>query len=532
MKKFLSLALAIIMVFSVMPMAFASDVTPVIVVSGMGSYPLFSKESGNQVYGPDTKTIVSLVAKQIPATVKFLADRDWKSFAQAVAPAVFEDIFEIISCNEEGVPNHELYTKTFPKSLDNYPDEWAADERYADEEAVICAMKDAVGAENTYFFNYDWRLDPYKHASDLNDFIENVKKEKNSDKVILIPCSMGGVVTTTYLSEYGSGDVEKIIYAMTAFQGMDMVGELFTMNMDINVDTLTEYLFSFSKDQLLGQILAASLLVVTENVPEIGNFLDSFIKEGLVEINDILYKEVIRNSFASFVGFWSFVPEEYYEKAKDMTLGDGVNKNFEAKIDKYHYNVQNKAKEILDAAKLNGTAVVLLSSYGYMGSPVASSAYEQSDCLIETYREAGGAAVAKFGETLGDESYKAKGSVCSDSSHNHVSTDCIVDASTGMYPENTWYFKFNKHVGIDYKTECSDFLSWAVTTKGQISVFDNEKYPQFMHFDNVTGKLTSLTGSEIKPDKLDGKTTLLTRLIIIIKTLYSNIIKLVKGTEK
>ena len=39
-RKILANSLAVIMLFSVMPVAFAKDVTPVIVVSGMASYTL------------------------------------------------------------------------------------------------------------------------------------------------------------------------------------------------------------------------------------------------------------------------------------------------------------------------------------------------------------------------------------------------------------------------------------------------------------------------------------------------------------
>ncbi len=532
MKKLTALILSALMIFALIPFAFAAEVTPVIVVSGMGSYPLYEKASGEQVYGPKTEKIVSLVAENLPAAAKFLIDRNWEDFSDAIARDVYTELFEPISCEKDGTPKYELYTKTFSESVDNYPDEWPTDERLADEEAVICAMRDAVGAENTYFFNYDWRLDPLDHADDLKVFIEKVKKEKNAEKVVLIPCSMGGIVTTSYLSKYGSDSIEKIIFAMTAFQGMDMMGELFNKRMVINVDTLTEYFFTMSKDQLFMQILAATLDLVTEAFPQIGNSLDNFIADGLSRVNDQVYEDVMRDSFVSCVGFWSFVPLEEYESAKKAMLGDSIDKTFEEKIDNYHYNVLAKSKELLDEAIQNETAIVLLSSYGYVGSPFANSAYTQGDCLIECYREAGGATVAPYGETLGDEGYEIKGTVCNNKKHNHLSTDCIVDASTGMYPEYTWYLKYNKHVGLDYKTDCSDFLSWLVLTKGQPTVHDNEKYPQFMKFDNITGELSSLTGSEVRIDRLDGKTTVLTRLIIILKTLYVTIKNTFKGLEK
>ena len=52
--KILAVALSVIMLVSVVPVAFAKDVTPVIVVSGMASYTLDDGETGEQVYGPKT----------------------------------------------------------------------------------------------------------------------------------------------------------------------------------------------------------------------------------------------------------------------------------------------------------------------------------------------------------------------------------------------------------------------------------------------------------------------------------------------
>lgn len=529
MKKIFALLLSVLMIFTVLPVSFAAEkVTPVIVVSGMNSYPLVDAETGEQAYGPTGEKITNLVVKNIPALTSFLVSKDWQALADEVAGDVYTDIFEIISCDKEGDSKYSITTKTFPKSLDNYPDEWNTEERLADEEAVIAAMMYTVGAENTYFFNYDWRLDPMEHADDLNDFIENVKKEKNCDRVTLIPCSMGGVITNSYLAKYGSLSCEKIIYAMTAFQGLDMVGELFCKRIDIDTDMLTEYLFSFQRDNLDMQIVFALVKTLTEMLPEMSKVIDDFMAESLFELNDRVYNEVIADSLGGCPGFWSFVPEEYYEEAKSAMLGENVNEVFEKRIDAYHYGVQVKAKEIMDIAQKNGTAIVLLSSYGYVGAPCASSVYTQGDCLIEAYREAGGATTAKWGETLGDETYTAIGTVCGDKAHNHVSTDCIVDASTGMYPEYTWYIKYNKHVGLDYYTDCTEFLKWMVTSDGQVTVHDNGTYPQFMSFNNVTGELTSLTGSKIKIDKLDEKTTVLSRFVIIIKTLYWNIINCFK----
>ena len=532
LRKILALTMAAIMLLTILPVASAKEEAPVIVVSGMGSYPLTDGETGEQVYGPKTETIFALVGRALPDAVKFLFTKDWQALADAVVGDVYDSIFECMACDEEGNSKHNVTTKTFPLSLDNYPDEWDLSARLADEEAVIAAAIKTVGAENSYFFNYDWRLDPMATAEKLNAFIENVKKAENCSKVTLIPCSMGGVMTNAYLSKYGNESVCRMIYAMTAYHGMDMVGELLNKNLTLDTKLLTEYLFAFQRDKVDMQILMALLKTVTEMFPALSKGLDGFIDESLFELSDRVYNEILVKSLGSCPGFWSFVPDNYYEGAKKAMFGDKLNAEFERKIDEYHYGVQVKAHELMEKVRLSGTEIVLLSSYGFVGAPCTTTAYEQSDCLIETYHEAGGATTALWGKTLGDESYEALGTVCADKSHNHVSTDLIVDASTGVYPEYTWYIKYNRHVGLDYYTDCTDFLSWLITAENQPTVHDNESYPQFMHFNNTTGKLTSLTGSERKANILDGESNFFVRIFVILESLYSTIINWFEGLKK
>lgn len=532
LRKILALTMAAIMLLTILPVAFAKEEAPVIVVSGMGSYPLTDGETGEQVYGPKTETILALVGRALPDAVKFLFTKDWQALADAVVGDVYDSIFECMACDEEGNSKHNVTTKTFPLSLDNYPDEWDLSARLADEEAVIAAAIKTVGAENSYFFNYDWRLDPMATAEKLNAFIENVKKAEGCSKVTLIPCSMGGVMTNAYLSKYGNESVCRIIYAMTAYHGMDMVGELLNKNLTLDTKLLTEYLFAFQRDKVDMQILMALLKTVTEMFPALSKGLDGFIDKSLFELSDRVYNEILVKSLGSCPGFWSFVPDNYYEGAKKAMFGDKLNAEFERKIDEYHYGVQVKAHELMEKVRLSGTEIVLLSSYGFVGAPCTITAYEQSDCLIETYHEAGGATTALWGKTLGDESYEALGTVCADKSHNHVSTDLIVDASTGVYPEYTWYIKYNRHVGLDYYTDCTDFLSWLITAENQPTVHDNESYPQFMHFNNTTGKLTSLTGSERKANILDGESNFFVRIFVILESLYSTIINWFEGLKK
>ena len=377
---------------------------------------------------------------------EMISNINFESFADSLKNKLAGKLEEIklLSMNPDGTPLYDnIGAVVFEDSLEYLYDEYE-DLAYEIAGEIADSIAEAIGYENTYIFNYDWRLDPMKHADDLNAYIENVKKEKGSDKVTLIPCSMGGTVTNSYLYKYGTKSVNKVIYAMTAIQGLDAVGEVFHRNIDVNVDVLMAYLFSMQRDDLAMQILMSAIASFTEITPAITKWVDRFIDESLDELNDRVYDELMCISFGTLPGFWSLVPDSYYDEAKDIFFGGKINKTFEGVIDNYHNNVQAKAAEIMQGAIDEGVEIYVLASYGYVGGPYTKAATAQSDCLIETANQSLWATTAPYGESFGKD-YAAKGTVCSDKSHNHVSTDGIVDASTCAFPFRTWFVKGLSH---------------------------------------------------------------------------------------
>ena len=146
----------------------------------------------------------------------------------------------------------------------------------------------------------------------------------------------------------------------------------------------------------------------------------------------------------------------------------------------------------------------------------------QTDGLIETHYQSGRALTAPYGETFGRK-YVAKGTECPDLSHNHVSTDGIVDASTCFFPENTWFIKYNRHVGVPIDTDCEKLMLYLALSEDYVTVHDNEKFPQFMELNRLTGELTSLTGDKIKVSLKDLDSNIIVRAIIIAETMLKNI---------
>lgn len=532
LKNALCVFLALVTAFSLASFAFAAqenENSPVIVVSGMGSFPLYlydEDEPPEQVFAPSSRAIMNVCKKAILPLAKSALSGDWNEFAEGTFDEVYNELFKIISCDENGNSAENVDTLHFQKSVDNYPETFQNSEKTDDEIGIIKAMIEKVGAKRTYFFNYDWRLSPLEHADELKAFVDNVKSETGSKTVTLIPASMGGTVVNSYLYKYGSAGIDKVIYCTVASKGLDMVGELFGKNVEITTDAVLERMFSFEK----GDILLQSLLAVIQTGAEQSGIepkLDKFVNSFILALNDRAYEQILLKSFATMPGMWAFCPDEYFEKDKSITLTPDFSKEFVEKIDEYHYNVQNKSEELMKAAQEDGTQIYIIAAYGFVGFPVTQAAFEQSDCLIETKRESFGAICAPYGENFG-KNYKAASTVCADASHNHVSTDGIIDASGCAFPEQTWFIKDNRHVGLDCTTDCAKLLSFFVQAQTQQTVHSNESAPQFVKLNLNTGNFKSLTGEEINPSVLDSHSDILTRILTILSGLFEKLLGLFK----
>ena len=519
-KTLLSLLLcAVLLAAAFVPAAAAaSPVTPVIVVSGMNSFPLYSGETGERVWGPQTKTILSMVGRILWPTVKALLKGDMEQLADDTFDDVYQSLFEVLSCDATGEPLHPIDAVTFPQSVDHYPDELLEADETEDEIAVVKTAAKAVGAEHVYFFNYDWRLDPRDDAKALHSFIENVKREQNAARVTLVPCSMGGAVVNSLLSIYGAADIAKIVYCLVASKGIDMVGELFGRNVEIDMHVLLERLFNFENGNLALQALLSVLQGGFELNPLLTKALTKLLQSILDKTNERAYRDILLRSFATMPGLWAFVPDRYYEADKKIMFPDGGNEAFIEKIDAYHA-MQVEAENLMRRAMETGTQIAVTASYGFVGMPLTKEAYAQGDCLIETHNESFGATAARYGETLGAEYTAAS---CGNGAHDHLSDDLIVDAASCAFPEQTWFIKHMKHVGFPVNTGAAELLAWLLTADAP-TVESDSRYPQFCDLDPVTGKVRSLSTGEKKAQLFDKETTVFTRFLKFFVDLWHKI---------
>ena len=136
-----------------------------------------------------------------------------------------------------------------------------------------------------------------------------------------------------------------------------------------------------------------------------------------------------------------------------------------------------------------------------------------------------GATSANIGKTLSKTYLK---NVAASGMSSYVSKDNMIDASTCLFPDNTWFIKNLAHTNFP---SCVNTLIYeALSSKGQFTIKSNKSFPQFLEYKNK--KLVAVT--QANPDDVDKEETsiissFLKVLITAFTSTFGNLIKIVSG---
>ena len=436
---------------------------PIVQVRGIGE-TLYDGE-GNEVFSAGN--IVGGILPVIPQLTEFLLTQDTDVLVDGLSQAV-KAIFGPVSydnnLNRDSVVTVENYTSD---PIETYVD--LTQEDVGSEYTLAKAIYNELGEGHSYLFIYDWTANPFDIADDLNQFIKEVKEKSGHDKVAICAESMGGCMTNTYLAMYGYDDVETVVMANAAFNGLEMLGQLFIGNPEIDGEALGELI----AQSIYGTAEYASLIPYIPLFKELAN-----IANGLFETaGDRIYEEVLIPVFGYLPSFWCFIPEYHFEEAMEKMLPD-AGPELKAFVNEYYEKVVSKTdervKEMVESDDVNYFCV---SNYNKVIAPVTKTARWNSDGVIETYNTSGFATVANFGETLGDDYVQAV-----DNGINMISPDNVVDVSTAQAPMQTWITKNWGHIAYRLDDGTCDFYLWLLTADEQYTVESNPQYPQFMYY--------------------------------------------------
>ena len=492
MKKVLSLLLcAAILCCAAVP-AFAEDgdcdcgFSPIIYVGPLGCTPVVrdaGTENEQVLWKVDTKFLFANLKAVLPELNKAILLRDADLLGDALA-AFVRACFGDLALDEEGNSKANVTTPEL-----NVP------------------TGDTHGSDSDYYFDYDFRLDPYEDADRLHAFIERVKELTGHDSVKLKCSSMGGVVLSAYLDKYGHDGVDVIICRCCPLWGTAVAGEAFCGKIEINSTALTRYgedAIPYLETDFADDFLEGSLYALLDVLKGAG-IIDAICALGekvVKDAGDKVFREALIPIFGTLPGLWSLVPEEYFDEAVRF-----MNVPAEGGLHDKIYAYRNAMADIADhlnAAKNDGVKICLICGYNVQRTPLVTLWQSTSDGTVDTKYASLGAICGNVKEPLDDEYLNTL------ENRAYLSPDEMIDASACALPDNTWFVRdwlhCNGNAGIDE-------LFRLVMTSDEVSVKAFEAFPQFLEADDDADTVRPVTGP---PD---------TREMLKISPTYLNFIR-------
>ncbi len=433
--------------------------TPCVILPGIGQSKVeLVNADGDKIkmaWPLDVEGEDILDALKMPLAKMMLLRRD-AGFSDKVKE-VFSEIADPIATLPDGSMKNKLRVVSYPRSLA----ECEADEkRYIYKMVPLQMLSKRIGEENLFFFSYNSFGDTYEIAEELSDFIDMVKEKTGSDKVNLVPVSLGGALSTAYFRLFRhKKDIKRVMYFVAALGGSHLIADIMEKNIiPENGVSMIEML----TDKGTADKVSGFLKLLPKGV------FEATINKAL----DALNETVLGNSMS----MWGIIPPERYPALAKQYLSDENHSALKKKADDF-YEFRLHFPETVRELEAEGVEFFAICGYGLQLLALAGTDKMSSDGIIHISSTSMGAKSAPLGETLGESS--GEGRHCSDESHCHISPDKTIDASFGLWPETTWYFASQRHDDTAYNDVALGIAARVLSDDSFKDIYSDPDFPQF-----------------------------------------------------
>ena len=394
-----------------------------------------------------------------------------KKFAKGLVTQNYDDFIEYIATNFE-----EKYAGFACKDNGDLPDNGTGiDYTWSPETMIDDHVWDNV---YSYVYIYDARQDPLEIADDLHDYVESVRRVTGHHRVAMLTRCMGTEIAMAYFEKYGWDDIDTFFAYSSAAMGTTIFSEIFAGKIELDLDSISEYYGEkYGNDESESKQLILTLLEIITQLRAFG-LTEKALNVVYGKLKSELIPRILKASFATCPGYWTMVAPEDYEDAKAFLFKDDADQYAEliARIDEYDRVVRQPMCETLK--KMNeDVKICILAKYGFQMIPATVSQHEQTDDKITQKAQSFGATSAPLGETL-STSYILK--AIAQGHGRYISPDRIIDASTALLPDQTWFVKNLRH--NDFPGHFYDLVLRMMRSDRQLTVNDDPEYPQFTVF--------------------------------------------------
>lgn len=484
MKKLISVLLAVSIIMSGAAL-FASaadvktscggncDTCPSIVVPGIGQSNIWAlDENGDYLLDADGEKIMafpaifdvgSIVKKVLfPALLTLFTQHDL-GLSDALCDVV-RDAFAVNMCDDNGKNTGNFEVERYLYSVAECS-EYEKEQIYSNIPLQDFAKR--AGEDHLYYYAYNSFTNLGETIDGLYDFINMVIEETGHDKVNIVPISMGGSIANGLFDYYPDvmDKLNKVVYIVPALNGSTIVGDLYNKKLAF-LDK--EFLYNGFLETLMDEEEARMIEVIARILP------DKVLLGALNTVADCLIEEVAAN----VTSLWGLCPKEDYPSAAAKLLANKP--ELKKQTDRYYKAQQNSLPNIQKMID-KGVEVYNIVDYDAPLYQIGTSwNNDNADGVIHLSSTAMGVHSALVGETLGDNYKQANTSKnCSDLTHNHISPDNVVDASTGLLPDTTFYFDGQNHEQTARNDVIIKLATELLATDNIKSVYSSPAFPQF-----------------------------------------------------
>lgn len=427
---------------------------------GFMSYTIYEdkdKEDSKRIFPPTTESIIATAATAVPVIGKLAIDGNWKEFGDFIIP-ILNTMLSPIGFGGDGEPiNNSGVHFTYP-------------------------TKEELEENNMEIdFQYDWRVDPYESAAQLNDLINYLTDELGYSQVTLESHSYAGIVMLTYLSTYGTEKVKSCCFNATAVYGAQFAGELVKGNVTIPDEALVEFLKGlFSHNEYEDLIAAFADLLSMAGVT---GFVADFVTDLFDNLSDRIWTEVVLPALGNWPSIWAMVPDADFEEGYSNVF-DNLYSNskldltgLKTKIAHYSGDIRANREDKLVAINNSDTQLYVIARYGYSGVPLGDIWTANTDTVLNTTAES-------FGATCKAYDYNSGVIISNVAKERYIAPNSAVDASTCLFPDQTWFIRNCKHTQRD--DAIVEFAETLLYSDEQATIDTYSEYPQYLLFNAVT----------------------------------------------
>lgn len=463
-RKLISVLLAALMIAMVfVPTVFAASYeqkVPHIDFRGFMSYTIYEDKDNpdsKRIFPPTTESIIATAVTAVPVLGKLAITGDWKEFGDFIIP-ILNTMLSPIGFGGDGTPlNNSGVHFTYP-------------------------TKEELEANNLEIdFQYDWRADPYESAAQLNNLINYLTDELGYSQVTLESHSYAGIVMLTYLSVYGTEKIKSCCFNATAVYGAQFAGELVKGKVAISDEALVEFLKGLLSQNEYEDLIAALADVLS--MAGITGFVADFVTDLFENLSDRIWTEVVLPALGNWPSIWAMVPdadfEEGYANVFDNLYADSKIDltGLKNRIARFSGDIRANREDKLIAINESDTQLYVIARYGYSGVPLGDIWTANTDTVLNTTAES-------FGATCKDYDYSLDNINTNVSTQRYIAPNEAVDASTCLFPDQTWFIRNCKHTQRD--EAIVEFAKNLLYSDEQATIDTYTEYPQYLLFNAVT----------------------------------------------